>query len=109
MIDLLCPSKKLKLKANSKPWIDSETVSTIRSRNKLLKKYGLETDTDHIQSTKMSLQKAISKKKKSYFLEKIEKNANNSKELWKALKGNAQFISFVTPKNHLLMFASWKY
>ena len=23
-IDLLCPSKKLKLKENSKPWIDSE-------------------------------------------------------------------------------------
>ena len=34
----------------------------------------------------MVLQKAISKKKKSLFLEKIEKNANNSKELWKALK-----------------------
>ena len=27
---------------------------------------------------------AISKKKKSVFQEKIEKNANNSKELWKA-------------------------
>ena len=34
----------------------------------------------------MALQKAISKKKKSFFQEKIEKNANNSKELWKALK-----------------------
>ena len=34
----------------------------------------------------MVLQKATSKKKKSLFLEKIEKNANNSKELWKALK-----------------------
>ena len=34
----------------------------------------------------MALQKAIPKKKKSYFQEKIEKNANNSKELWKATK-----------------------
>ena len=34
----------------------------------------------------MALQKAISKKKKSFFQEKIEKNANNSKELWKTLK-----------------------
>ena len=34
----------------------------------------------------MALQKATSKKKKSVFQEKIEKNANNSKELWKALK-----------------------
>ena len=32
----------------------------------------------------MVLQKAICKKKKSYFQEKIEKNANISKELWKA-------------------------
>ena len=28
----------------------------------------------------------FSKKKKSFFQEKIEKNANSSKELWKALK-----------------------
>ena len=35
----------------------------------------------------MTLQKSISKKKKSRFHEKIEKNANNSKNLWNALKG----------------------
>ena len=34
----------------------------------------------------MALQKAISKKKKSFFQEKVEKNANNSKDLWKAFK-----------------------
>ena len=34
----------------------------------------------------MALQKVISKKKKSLFQEKNEKNANHSKELWKALK-----------------------
>ena len=34
----------------------------------------------------MALQKGISKKKKSFFQEKIKKNANNSKELWRALK-----------------------
>ena len=34
----------------------------------------------------MGLQKAISKKKKPNFQEKIEKNANNSKKLWQALK-----------------------
>ena len=34
----------------------------------------------------MALQKAISRKKKSFFQGKIKKNANNFKELWKALK-----------------------
>ena len=34
----------------------------------------------------MALQKAIAKEKKSFFREKIQKNANNSQKLWKALK-----------------------
>ena len=34
----------------------------------------------------MALQRAMSKKKESYFQEKIEKNANDSKEIWKVLK-----------------------
>ena len=39
-------------------------------------------------TSKTATLKAISKKKKSFFQEKIEKNANNSKELWKALKSS---------------------
>ena len=39
MIDLLCPSKKLKLKANLKPLIDFETIAAVHRRNKLFKKY----------------------------------------------------------------------
>ena len=80
------------MKANSKPWIDSETISVIRRRDKLFKKYqksGLEKDEDHFQSTKMAPQKATSKKTKSIFQEKIESNANNSKELWKALRNKS--------------------
>ena len=55
MIDLLCPSKKLRLKANSK---DSETTSVIRKMNKLFKKYkksGFETGKDYFRSVKMAL------------------------------------------------------
>ena len=77
------------MKANSKPWIDSETISAIHRRDKLFKKYrksGLEAGKYHFQSAKMVLQKVISKKKKSFFQEKNEKNANHSKELWKAFK-----------------------
>ena len=50
--------------------MDSETTSAIRRRNRLFEKYkksGLETDKDHFRSAKMALQKAISKKKKSFF------------------------------------------
>ena len=81
VIDLLCPSKKLGSKDNSKPWIDPETISAIRRRDKLFKKYkrsGLETDQDLSRSAKMADQKAISQKKKSFFQEKIAKNAKES-------------------------------
>ena len=76
MTDLLCQSKKLRLKANSKPWRDSEAVSAIRKGDKLFKKYkksGLETDKDNFRSAKMALQKAISQKKKSFFSRKNRK------------------------------------
>ena len=89
LADLLCPTNKLRLKANAKPWIDSERISAICRRDKLFKKYkksGLEIDKDHFRLAKMAFQKDISRKKKSFFQEKIEKNANNSTELWKALK-----------------------
>ena len=88
MTDLLCPSKNLRLKATSKPWIDPEAISAIRRRDKPFKKYkksGLKTEKDHFRSAKMALQKAISKKKKSFFQENIEKNANNSIEYGKLL------------------------
>ena len=71
--DLLCPSKKSTLKANWKPQIDSETISAIHRRDKLFKKYkksGLETDKNHFLLAKMALQKATSKKKKSFSLRK---------------------------------------
>ena len=64
-------------------------MPVICRRDKLFEKYnksGLETDKDYFHSTKMALQKTISKKNKYFFQEKIEKNTNNSKELWKALK-----------------------
>ena len=61
VIDLLWPSKKLRLKANSKPWIDSETISAVIFKK--YKKCGLETDKDHFRPAKMAVQKTISKKK----------------------------------------------
>ena len=50
VIDLPCPSKKLRLKTNLKPCIISETISAMCRRDKLFKLYkksGLETDKNH--------------------------------------------------------------
>ena len=75
------------MKVNSKLWI--ETIPAIWGRGKFFKNYkkiGLETGKDYFLIGKNGFQKSISKKKKSFFQEKFEKNADNSKELWKALK-----------------------
>ena len=61
--------------ANSKPWIDSETVSAIRRKDKLFKKhkkFGLETDKDHFGLARTALQKAISKKN-NFFKKKLKR------------------------------------
>ena len=58
----------------------------------------------------MAFQKALSKKKKYYFQEKIEENANDSKELWKVLKslgiklGNVNQSNISLKKNGVIQF-----
>ena len=88
-INFMAPSKKIRVKANSKPWFDNQIVSAIQRRDKLYTKFkhsGLETDKDNFKIAKMHLQKMILKEKKSYFEEELGKNRNKPKELWKTLK-----------------------
>ena len=87
-INFIAPSKKIRVKANSKPWFDNQIVSAIQRRDKLYKKFkhsGLETDKDNFKVTKMPLQKMILKKKKSYYEEELVNSRNKPKELWKTL------------------------
>ena len=77
------------MKANSKPWFDTQIVSGIQRRDKLYKKFkhsGLETDKDNFKVARMHLQKMILKKKKSYLEEELGKYRNKPKEIWKTLK-----------------------
>ena len=83
-INFIAPSKKIRVKANSKPWFDNQIVSAIQRRDKLYKKFkhsGLETDKDNFKVAKMHLKKMILKKKKSYFEEKLGENRSKPKEL----------------------------
>ena len=88
-INLLTSSKKIRIKANSKPWFDNQIVSAIQRQDKLYKKFkhsGLKTDKDNFKVAKMLLQKMILEKKKSHLEEELGKNRNKPKELWKTLK-----------------------
>ena len=71
-INFIAPSKKIRVKVNSKPWFNNQIVSAIQKRDKLYKNFkhsSLETDKDNFKVAKVHLQKMILKKKKSYFEE----------------------------------------
>ena len=88
-IHFIAPAKRIRVKANSKPWFGNQIMSAIQRRDKLYKKFrhsGLEADKDNFKVAKMHLQKRILKKKKSYSKEELAKNRNKPKELLKALK-----------------------
>ena len=65
-INFIAPSKKIRVKANSKPWFDNQIVSAIQRQDKFYKKFehsSLETDKDNFKVAKMHLEKMILKKK----------------------------------------------
>ena len=58
--DLVAPAKRIRVKANSKPWFNNQIISEIQRRNKLYKKFkrsGLETDKDNFKTANKHLQK----------------------------------------------------
>ena len=56
MIDTLCPSKKIRLKGNTKTWFDSEVISLISKCDdyKKFKSLGLDTDKDLLKPLTIS-------------------------------------------------------
>ena len=88
-IDTLCPSKKIRIRGNTKAWFDCEVISVVNKCDdyyKNLKSSGLETDKDLLKVAKISLIDKTQKKNRTFFQDKLKKNSNNSKELWKTLK-----------------------
>ena len=66
VIDSLCPSEKVRIKGNTKPWFDSEVISIINKREAYSKKFkpsGLEIDKYILRATKQFLKTTIQKKK----------------------------------------------
>ena len=72
-IDTLRPSKKIRIKGNTKAWFDSEVISLISKRDDYYKKFKsseLETDKDLLKAAmilKAALKNMIQKKKRTFF------------------------------------------
>ena len=82
VIDSLCPSKNIRIKGNTKPWFDSEVISTVTKHNACYKKFKssrLETDKDILRATK-NIWKLQFKIKKGCFF-KI-----SYRKIWKILQ-----------------------
>ena len=79
-INFIAPSKKIRVKANSKPWFDNQIVLAIQRRDKLYKKFKhscLETDKDNLN------------KDRAIQFEALE-NANTFKSFYSELAGGLQ-------------------
>ena len=89
VIDSLYPSKKIRIKGNTNPWIDSEGLSIVNKRDACYKKFKsskLETDKDILRAAKQFLKTTIQKKKRMFFQDKLQENSKNFKQLSKTLK-----------------------
>ena len=89
VIDSYCPSKRVRIKSNTKPWFDSVVISLVNKRDSCYKKCKvskLETDKDLLREAKRILKATIQRKKGIFCQDKIQENSKNSKELWETLK-----------------------
>ena len=76
VIDSYCPSKRVRIKGNTKPWFDSEVISLVNKCDSCYKKFKvskLETDKDLLREAKRILKATIQRKKGTLFQDKIKK------------------------------------
>ena len=89
ILNSIAPVKEVRLKQRTEPWVDSELLDLMRSRDRFLyqfKKPGNSEDYRLFCSYRNQVQRYIRKAKADYFSNKIEENKNNSKNLWQQLK-----------------------
>ena len=89
ILNSIAPVKEVRLKQRTEPWVDSELLDLMRSRDRFLyqfKKHGNSEDYRLFCSYRNQVQRYIRKAKADYFSNKIEENKNNSKNLWQQLK-----------------------
>jgi len=90
VLDKVAPVKEIRLKQRTEPWMNSEILNDIRERDNLLYKFNKDRSKKEIyneyKKLRNKIQRDIKKTKSDYFLNELESNKNNSKQLWKQLK-----------------------
>ena len=89
VINAVAPVKTVRIKNNTREWLDGEIPEEIHKRDKLYEKFKLtklHLDEDLFREAWNAVQNLIRKKKKPYFEEKLKANTANPKKLWETLK-----------------------
>ena len=90
ILDEVSPIKHVRIKNRTEPWMNSMILELIRERDRLLyksnKNKGNKELRKEFNSIRNKVQHEIRKAKTNFFKDKIEKNKDNPKNLWKQLK-----------------------
>ena len=89
-LDEVAPTKSVRIKNRTEPWMNSIILNLIRERDKILYKSNKNKNDKELRSKFNSLrnkvQREIRKAKTNFFKDKIEENKDNPKNLWKQFK-----------------------
>jgi hypothetical protein len=90
VIDMVAPVKEIKIKSRTEPWMTSEILEGIASRDQSFYKHRKnKSDTNLYKKycqERNDVQRSIRQSKKEYLSLKFEENKHDSKKLWSQLK-----------------------
>ena len=86
----MAPSKEVRIKYHSEPWITAEILDSIRERDSWLHRSRNDKhEPEHYENYRTlrnKVQNNIRSAKRHYMIDKIDENKDNPKQLWKHLK-----------------------
>lgn len=89
MVNALAPIRQIILKQRSRPWFNHDILESIQARNKSSKKcYNSQEQYDSLlyKHHRNEAQHRMNEAKRGHFSDKITKNKNYPKKLWKSFK-----------------------
>ena len=88
VLDEVAPVKEIRLKQRTEPWMSSEILELIHSRDKFLysfKKSGIQEEYKRFCEIRNKVQREIKKAISDYFSNQIDEDKENPRKLWKHL------------------------
>ena len=89
VLDVVAPSKDIRIKQSIEPWMSSEILDLIRNRDRCLNKYRKSKNQESYDKYlffRNQVNYKKSKGKSNYYVHIVNENQNKIKKLWQALK-----------------------